>query len=145
MNASQQKAGKGSANMQTKGPSKDNQPLDNPSKSQNKKGNGKIKKDIRKWCDFHKIPWSNIDECRKMKSLAAELKASELDMDYDSNSEIGKQVIDEEPSATITTTQIHPKYLEEMDEGYSLFHSQMWVKGASLHFIVDNGSQKNLI
>jgi hypothetical protein len=27
----------------------------------------------------------------------------------------------------------------------SLFHSQMWVKGTPLHFIVDSGSQKNLI
>ena len=26
-----------------------------------------------------------------------------------------------------------------------LFHSQMWVKGTPLHFVVDNGSQKNLI
>jgi hypothetical protein len=34
---------------------------------------------------------------------------------------------------------------EEPEEGECLFHSQMWVKGASLHFIVDSGSQKNLI
>ena len=26
-----------------------------------------------------------------------------------------------------------------------LFHSQLWVQGTPLHFIVDNGSQKNLI
>jgi hypothetical protein len=31
------------------------------------------------------------------------------------------------------------------EEGEHLFHSQMWVKGAPLHFIVDSGSQKNLI
>jgi hypothetical protein len=24
---------------------------------------GRLKKDIRKWCDFHKIPWKNTDEC----------------------------------------------------------------------------------
>ena len=35
-----------------------------------------------------------------------------------------------------------PKYLEEEE---SLFHSQMWVKGSPLQFIVDSGSQKNLI
>ena len=31
------------------------------------------------------------------------------------------------------------------EEGEHLFHSQMWVKGIPLHFIVDSGSQKNLI
>jgi hypothetical protein len=35
--------------------------------------------------------------------------------------------------------------LEEPEEGECLFHSQMWVKGTPLHFIVDSGSQKNLI
>jgi hypothetical protein len=29
--------------------------------------------------------------------------------------------------------------------GEHLFHSQMWVKGSPLQFIVDSGSQKNLI
>jgi hypothetical protein len=31
------------------------------------------------------------------------------------------------------------------EEGEGLFHSHMWVKGTPLHFIVDSGSQKNLI
>jgi hypothetical protein len=31
------------------------------------------------------------------------------------------------------------------EEGERLFHSHMWVKGTSLHLIVDSGSQKNLI
>jgi hypothetical protein len=34
---------------------------------------------------------------------------------------------------------------DEPEEGEHLFHSQMWVKGTPLHFIVDSGSQKNLI
>jgi hypothetical protein len=33
----------------------------------------------------------------------------------------------------------------EPEEGECLFHSQMWVKGTPLHFIVDSGIQKNLI
>jgi hypothetical protein len=34
---------------------------------------------------------------------------------------------------------------DEPEEGEHLFHSQMWVKGTPLHFIVDSDSQKNLI
>jgi hypothetical protein len=34
---------------------------------------------------------------------------------------------------------------KELEEGERLFHSQMWVNGVPLYFIVDNGSQKNLI
>jgi hypothetical protein len=49
------------------------------------------------------------------------------------------------PSATVTTTKVQPSEPEEPEEGECLFHSQMWVKGALLHFIVDSGSQKNLI
>jgi hypothetical protein len=51
-----------------------NQPPENQSEPQEKKGNGKTKKDTRKWCDFHKIPWYNIDECRSKQSLVAKIK-----------------------------------------------------------------------
>jgi hypothetical protein len=76
-----------------------------------------------------------------------ELKASksEEDSDSESNPEGGKWIIDVEPSATITTTKVQPSEPEEPEEGEHLFHSQMWVKGAPLHFIVDSDSQKNLI
>jgi hypothetical protein len=57
----------------------------------------------------------------------------------------GKHIIDVEPTATITTTTIQPEEPEDLEEGEHLFHSQMWVKGTPLHFIVDNKSQKNLI
>ena len=144
------KQGRGNPGPQNRGQS--TPPSDNPSKPQAKKGNGKTKKDTGKWCEFHKSPWHNTDECRSKQSLLAEIKASESDPDSDSDSEPnaavndkGKQIIDAEPSVTIATTQIQPEDPEEPEEGERLFHSQMWVKGMALHFIVDSGSQKNLI
>jgi hypothetical protein len=50
-----------------------------------------------------------------------------------------------EPSATISTTKLQRGEPDEPEEGECLFHSHMWVKGTSLQFIVDSGSQKNLI
>jgi len=76
-----------------------------------------------------------------------EVKASESDAGSDSKSEPerGRQIIDAEPSATVATTKLQPGEPDEQEEGECLFHSQMWVKGTPLHFIVDSGSQKNLI
>jgi hypothetical protein len=90
-----------------------------------------------KWCEYHKIPWHNIEECRSKQPLVAKMKASELEVDYDSesNPEGGKQIIDAEPNATVTTTKVQPS---EPEEGEHLFHSQMWVKGALLHFIFNS-------
>jgi hypothetical protein len=104
-----------------------------------------MKKDIGKWCEYHKIPWHNTEECCSKKSLMAEMKASEseADSDSESNPKGGKWIIDVEPSATVATTKFQPSEPEEPEEGECLFHSQMWVKGAPLHFIVDSGSQKN--
>jgi hypothetical protein len=131
-------------NTQNKGQRKDGQPQDNQSKPQTKKGNGKTKKDTGKWCEFHKIPWHNTDECHSKQSLVAEMKASESDPGSNSDSEPdkGKQIIDAEPSATVTTTKIQPNEPEESEEGECLFHSQMWVKGAPLHFIVDRKAKR---
>jgi hypothetical protein len=77
----------------------------------------------------------------------AEVKASESDVDSDSEPELerGRQIIDAEPSATVATTKLQPGEPDEPEEGERLFHSQMWVKGTPLHFIIDSGSQKNLI
>jgi hypothetical protein len=98
------------------------------------------KKDTGKWCEYHKIPWHNTEECHSKKSLVVELKASEseADSDSESNPEGGKWIIDVEPNATVTTTKFHPSEPKEPKEGEHLFHSQMWVKGAPLHFIVDS-------
>ena len=77
----------------------------------------------------------------------AKVKPSKLDVDSDSKTELERrrQIIYAEPSATIATTKIQPGEPDEPEEGERLFHSQMWVKGTPLHFIVDSGIQKNLI
>jgi hypothetical protein len=77
----------------------------------------------------------------------AEVKAYESDVGYDSESELerGRRIIDTKPSATVSTTKLHPDEPDEPEEGEHLFHSQMWVKGTPLHFIIDSGIQKNLI
>eukprot|EP00253_Pinus_taeda_P019824 PITA_19824 len=49
------------------------------------------------------------------------------------------------PSVIVATAKIQKNELEDPEEGERLFHSQMWVKGSLLQFIVDSGSQKNLI
>jgi hypothetical protein len=104
-----------------------------------------MRKDTGKWCEYHKIPWHNTEECHSKQSLVVELKASESEVDFESNPEGGKWIIDVEPGATIATTKIQPSEPEEPEEGERLFHSHMWVKGALLHFIVDRGNQNNLI
>jgi hypothetical protein len=77
----------------------------------------------------------------------AEVKASESDVDSDSETKLerGRKIIDAEPSATVATTKIQPGEPDEPEEGERLFHSQMWVKGTLLHFIVDSDIQNNLI
>jgi hypothetical protein len=145
------KQGKGTPNHREKGQSQGGVTQDNPSKPQAKNNTTKTKKDTGKWCEFHKSSTHNTSECRAKQSLVAELKASESDACSDSESEPnkgndkGKQIIDAEPSATVATTKIQKIEPEDPEEGEHLFHSQMWVKGSPLQFIVDSGSQKNLI
>jgi hypothetical protein len=139
---SQQKLGKGGPNLQNKGQSKDGQYQDNQFKPQAKKGTRKTKKYTGKWCNFHKIPWHNIVDFRSKKSLVAKVKASKSDagFDFESEPEMGKWIIDAEPNATVATTKLQPGEPNEPEEGKRLFHSQMWVNGTPLHFIVDSGS-----
>jgi hypothetical protein len=49
------------------------------------------------------------------------------------------------PNATIATSKLQPGEPGKPKERECLFHSQMWVKGTLLHFVVDSSSQKNLI
>eukprot|EP00253_Pinus_taeda_P023032 PITA_23032 len=93
----------------------------------------------------------NTSECRAKESLVAKLKASESDACYDSESEPdkgndkGKQIIDANPNAIITTTKIQKEEPKHPEEEEHLFHSHRWVNGSPLQFIVDSGSQKNII
>jgi hypothetical protein len=100
-----------------------------------------------KWCDLHKIPWNNTVDCCSKKSLVPKVKASESDQgsNFELEPERRRRIIDAEPSATIATTKVQPDEPNDPEEGKHLFHSHMWVKGTPLHFIVDSGSQKNLI
>jgi hypothetical protein len=56
-------------------------PPENQSKTQENKGKGKMKNDTRKWCNFHKIPWHNTDECLSKHSLVVEVKDNEMKID----------------------------------------------------------------
>jgi hypothetical protein len=84
-----------------------------------------MKKDMGKWCEYHKIPWHNTEECRSKQSLVVELKdfESEVDSNSESNQEGGNKIIDVEPNATVATTKVQPNKPEEPEEGEHLFHS----------------------
>jgi hypothetical protein len=66
------------------GPNKESP--ENQSKTQEKKGHGKTKKETEKWCEFHKIPWHNTNECRSKYSLVAEIKDKDSNPDSKSYS-----------------------------------------------------------
>jgi hypothetical protein len=77
----------------------------------------------------------------------AEIKDKELNPDskFDYENTGKRKIIDADPTAIVVTTSIQPEEPIDHEEGESLFNSQMWMKGTPLHFIVDSGSQKNLI
>jgi hypothetical protein len=77
----------------------------------------------------------------------AEIKDNKpnLDSEYDSENNGKRQIIDVDPTTIVVTAVIQTEEPTDLEEGECLFHSQMWVKGNPLHFIVDSGSHKNLI
>ena len=81
------------------------------------------------------------------KSLVAEIKDKDPNTNLESDPENieNKQIINADPNSTVTTTTIQSEEPTDHEEGQRLFHSHMWVKGTPLHFIVDSGSQKNII
>jgi hypothetical protein len=77
----------------------------------------------------------------------AEIKDKEPnpDSEFDYENAAKRQIIDADPTAIVATATIQLEEPTDPEEGEHIFHSQMWVKGTPLHFIVDSGSQKNLI
>ena len=73
----QKKKEVGSANPQQPKYDKDHPNKQSPEKPHEKKGHRKTKKDTRKWCDFHKNPYHNTDECCSKQSLVVDLKEKE--------------------------------------------------------------------
>jgi hypothetical protein len=80
-----------------------------------------MKKDTRKWCDFHKIPWHNTDECHSKHSSVDEIKEKDSNPVSENNGR--RQIIDANPTATVVTATIQPEEPVDPKEGEHLFHS----------------------
>ena len=118
----------GSANLQQPKYDKDDpnkQSPENQSKPHEKKAHGKTKKDIGKWCDFHKIPWHNTEEFRSKHSLVANIKDKELNPNSkcDSKYTDRRQIIDVDPTIIVATTTIQLEEPTDPEEGDWFFHS----------------------
>ena len=92
-------------------------------------------------CEIHKSPTHNTKDCRRINNLMTEIRGEEVEPKATPIETPEKDsVIEADPYAIVAIVKV---VLREDEE--RLFHSQMWVDGKPLHFIVDSGSQKNLI
>jgi hypothetical protein len=71
----------------------------------------------------------------------AKIKDKELNpnSEYDSKNTGKRHIIDADSTAIVATATIQIEEPTDPEEGERFFHSQMWVKGTPLHFIVDSG------
>jgi hypothetical protein len=65
-------------------------------------------------------------------------KESNPDSESDYENTSKRQIINANPIAIVTTLTIQPEEPIDPEEGEHLFHSQMWVKGTPLHFVVES-------
>jgi hypothetical protein len=120
---------------------------ENQSKPQEKKGHRKTKKDTENGVISTKSPGTTPMNVAQNSHWWPRSKTRSRTLIHESDYEnTGKrQIIDADPTAIVATATIQLEEPIDPEEGEHLFHSQMWVKGTPLHFIVDSGSQKNLI
>ena len=99
--------------------------LSNTSPRHMKKKCHRKMKDMEKWCDFHKIPWHNTNECHSKQSLVAEIndKESNPDLEYNFENNGKGQIIDADPTVIVATATIQPEEPIDPEEGERLFHS----------------------